>query len=270
MRASRILTYLIGRGGPLSILLIEPNMQQFLLSALLCLLTLPGITQNKPTDKEVSFFTSDSILIQATYRYPTLQKAPFPAIILIHQGGSTREEWLELPLVDQLIEAGYAILAYDIRLHGKSGKDGEFEDLYNNPNRAPLDLLAAIDYLVHDDQVDTSRIGIMGASIGGNLACVAASSPAFPIKSAVSISSKVQAVQNLSGTTDPLSLQNTFHIASREEQDGMRAKWAHELYAITTGTRKVEIATGDKHGSYILREHLPLQAEIVLWFKETL
>lgn len=245
-------------------------MNRFLLSACLFVLALPLMAQNEPPKKEISFYTPDSILIRATYQYPASHEAPFPAIILIHQGGSSREEWLELPVVDQLVQEGYALLAYDIRLHGKSGKDGEFGDLYNNPNRAPLDLLAAIEYLKQDDQIDTSRLGIMGASIGGNLACVAASSSAFPIKSAVSISSKVQAVQNLSGTTDPLSLQNTFHIASQEEQDGMRAKWAHELFEMTSGARKVDIAPGDKHGSYILREHLPLQEEIVLWFKETL
>jgi dipeptidyl aminopeptidase/acylaminoacyl peptidase len=72
-------------------------------------------------------------------------------------------------------------------------------DLFNNPNRAPLDLLAVIKFLEKDKKIDPDRIGILGASIGANLAVVAASMDNYHVRSAVSFSAKTSAVQNLSG-----------------------------------------------------------------------
>ena len=228
-------------------------------------------SQNQPESLEVNILTEDGININASYQYPEDPSILIPVIILIHQGGSSRTEWLELSLWNQLLEEGYALLAYDIRLHGKSSKDeGDLMDLFNNPNRAPLDLLAVINFLEKDKKIDPDRIGILGASIGGNLAVVAASMDKYPIKSAVSISAKTSAVQNLSGMKEPIHPNNVFYIASEEEQNGLREKWAYELYEITTGYKKIEIATGDKHGSYILRESKSLKNNIVDWFIKTL
>ena len=210
------------------------------------------------------------LLFSAAYQYPDIKKADVPVIILIHQGGSSRKEWLDLPITAKLLEKGYAILAYDIRVHGKSGKDGEFADLYDNPKRAPLDLLAAIKYLEKDPRINSNRIGILGASIGGNLACVASSLDNFNIKSAVTISAKTAAVQNLSGAKGAISPKNVFYIASKNEQDGKREDWAVELYNITDGKRKIEIPSGNKHGSFILKEHEYLDAKILKWLKKTL
>jgi dienelactone hydrolase len=227
--------------------------------------------QKKSLFSEVTFITSDSITISASYQYPKNTTQKWPAIILIHQGGSTREEWLDLPLVISLLEGGYAILAYDIRQHGKSGKDkGTLYDLFNNPKRAPLDLLAAIQFLEKDDKIDSNRIGILGASIGANLACVAAASDDYNVKSVVSISAKTSAAKNLGSFEDVIPNKDTFFIASKEEQNGLRAKWANELFAKTKAERKVEIAEGDKHGSFILRASESLQKSVTDWFEKTL
>lgn len=245
-------------------------MKHLLASAIFILITANLFAQNEQFFKEVTFLTQDGIKISAAYQYPKEKKTAFPAVILIHQGGSSRNEWIELPIIEQLLENGYAVLAYDIRLHGKSTKDGEFLDLYNNPKRAPLDLLAAIHFLNKDKQIDSNRIGIIGASIGANLACVASCSNNFNIKSAVSLSAKTSAVQNLSGTKEAIVPENVFYIASKKEQGGQREVWANELYNATKGEREIEIATGKKHGSFILREHKYLQNRIVQWFKKTL
>ncbi|WP_034061948.1 alpha/beta hydrolase [Lacinutrix jangbogonensis] len=227
--------------------------------------------QTEAKTQEITFKTRDSITISATFEIPKTESKSIPAIILIHQGGSSREEWKSLKLWNNLLAKGYAVLAYDIRIHGKSSKDkGDLYDLFNNPNRAPLDLLAAITFLENQKEIDSHRIGIIGASVGANLACVAAASKDYNIKSVVSISAKTEAVQNLSSSTKELKLKNAFHIASKKEQNGKRALWAHELFSKTTGSKKVEIASGDKHGSYILSEHEYLQQQILDWFKETI
>lgn len=235
------------------------------------LLVSPLSAQNGQTFKEIQFKTTDNIAISGILQYPSAaEKGNFPAVILIHQGGSSIQEWIESAILNKLLENGFAILAYDIRMHGNSGKDGEFSDLFNNPNRAPLDLLAAIAFLEQNKNIDASRIGILGASIGGNLACLAVSSEEYHIKSAVSMSAKTQAVQNLSGSTEIISPKNIFYIASKEEQDGKRVTWANELYTLSAGMKKVEIAEGHKHGSYILTEHAYLEDEIITWFNTSL
>ncbi|AXT19481.1 alpha/beta fold hydrolase [Flavobacteriaceae bacterium AU392] len=220
---------------------------------------------------EINFNTKDNQTISATYLIPQTKVENYPAIILIHQGGSSKQEWLGLSITDRLIKEGYAILAYDIRQHGKSSKDkGDIFDLFNNPNRAPLDLQAAINFLHNDKRINTKRIGIMGASVGANLACVAASDSKYGVKSIVSLSSKTSAAQNLSGNKAPIKLKNAFHIASKNEQGGLRKKWAEELYAKTSRERKIVIAEGNQHGAHILKANQNLNNEIIEWFKKTL
>ncbi len=238
--------------------------------SILFLFTINAVAQNDKGFQEIEYITQDSVKISASFQYPNINVGSLPAIILIHQGGSSRKEWMDLPIIDALLKEGYAVLAYDVRLHGKSGSDGDFADLFNNANRSPLDLLATIDFLKKDKKIDSNRVGIIGASIGANLSCMSTASTDFNIKSAVSISAKTSAVQNLSGTKETIIPKNVFYIASKNEQSGKRAYWAEELYTITIGERKVEISPGDKHGSYILKEHQYLQDEIIQWFKKTL
>jgi len=84
----------------------------------------------------------------------------------------------------------------------------------------------------------------------------------------VSLSSKTSAVQNLFGSDAPIQLKNAFHIAS--EGEGQRKDWAKELYNVTSGKRKIVIAKGSKHGSFILKSNKKLSTEVVEWFKDTL
>ena len=245
-------------------------MKGFLAFTIIVLGTLGSYAQTDSSFKEVAFLTQDSLRISASYKYPELKGQKVPAVILIHQGRSSRKEWLALPITNKLIQEGYAVLVYDIRLHGTSQSDGEFSDLYNNPKRAPYDLQAAIGFLQQDALIDAQRIGVMGASIGGNLASVSASSKSYGVKSVISLSAKVSAVQNLSGRKKKLSFKNAFYIASEGEQDGKRAAWAKDLFRLTSGERKVVIAKGNKHGSFILKENPSMDKDILAWFKLTL
>jgi dipeptidyl aminopeptidase/acylaminoacyl peptidase len=242
---------------------------KYLLTSLTLLFLLSfSVTHTQQGFTSVTFSTADQIKIDAALKYPSSEELS-PAIILIHQGGSSKDEWIKLPLVEKLSKEGYAILAYDIRIHGKSGKDkGNIYDLYNNPERSPLDLVAALKFLKNDKRIDAKRIGVMGASIGGNLACVAATK--MNVKSVVSISAKTSAAQNLSGLKEKITPNNAFYIASKNEQGGKRAEWANELYHRTKGNRKVEIGNGNLHGVHILKQNKHLEESIVKWFKKTL
>lgn len=235
------------------------------------LLTLCITAQKKNNSTEFNITTSDKQTISTTLSFPEIEANTYPAIILIHQGGSSKKEWLSLPITKQLLKEGYAILAFDIRMHGNSSKDIEGDlsifKLFDDPKRSPLDLQAVIEFMKKDKRIDNSRIGVMGASIGANLACVASANSEYGIKSIVSLSAKTSAVQNLFGKDEPIAFKNAFYIASDGEG---RKKWAKELYNATSGERKIVIAKGNKHGSFILKADKKLSNEVVEWFKQTL
>lgn len=211
--------------------------------------------------------TEDGFKLPATLLTP--QSSNGAGLILIHQGGSDRSEWSFMH--DQLLEAGYVLISYDIRGMGASPKDNgagkTVENIYNSPHQAPLDLKAAITYLEMIPQVDNERIGILGASVGGNLAVVG--SATMNIKSAVSISGKTEAVQNLAGTKE-ISPRSIYYISSMES-DGARAKWAEEMYNMTEGPREIAITAEEQgHGVTILHDNPILQGEIIWWFENNL
>lgn len=217
--------------------------------------------------KEISIHTDDGFILPATYLEP--EEINGAGLILIHQGGSDRAEWTFMH--DKLLNVGYVILSYDVRGMGASPKESSsgkaIENIYNAPNQASLDLKAALNFLEGVENIDNDRIGILGASIGGNLAVVG--SAIMNIKTAVSISGKTEAVQNLAGTID-IKPKSIYFISSMES-DGARARWAEEMYNMTDGPREIAITAEEQgHGVSILHDNPILQDEILRWFENNL
>ncbi len=223
-------------------------------------------------ERRIEFSTDDDVTIVATVSEPRNVNGSTAAVIFIHQGGSSREEWTSLEIFGQISEQGMLALAYDVRGHGESSGEADFSTLFDDPLQAPLDMAAAIDWLEKSGRVDMSRIAIVGASIGANLACVAAGSRDFNVKTAVAMSGKVSAVYNLAGGEEKLTdLKSVFLIASELEQDGQRAVWASELYAMTGEPRQLEIVAGSSgHGVSVFDDDPTLQQRIMDWLLRTL
>lgn len=93
---------------------------------------------------------------------------PRPAIIAAHGWSNNASQML--PVARQLHEAGFGVLLYDARGHGASGNDGPMTIL-----KFAEDLIAGIDYLQERRDVDTTRLGVVGHSIGAASAILAAS-----------------------------------------------------------------------------------------------
>ncbi|MFQ5706592.1 MAG: alpha/beta hydrolase [bacterium] len=221
----------------------------------------PGFTK-----QTISFQTADGFTIQATLGLPATTKERLPAVILIHQGGSDRTEWT--PFFSKLQKENYVVLAYDVRGHGASDKVKSVYALFDDPKQAPLDLRAALQYLRSLSQVDSQRIGVVGASIGANLACVASSE--MGVKTAVAMSGKTSAVFNLAGKK-LLKLHSIFYIASAGDQGGKRAQWARELYEKTQKPHKIEIVKNSSaHGVSIFDDAPDLANQILAWLRNTL
>lgn len=87
-----------------------------------------------------------------------------PAVLLMHHGGSVKEKWIEF--FPAFYEANYAYLAVDIREHGETGGNGEQAGTAEN---FISDTQLWVDWLREQDGIDSARISIIGASLGGDI-----------------------------------------------------------------------------------------------------
>lgn len=111
-----------------------------------------------------------------------------PAIILAHGWSYNASQML--PVAHLLHEAGFAVFLYDARGHGASEGDGPITIL-----KFAEDLIAAVDYLKERPDVDATRLGAVGYSLGGAAAIVAAS-----------VEPRIRVVVSSSAFADPVTL----------------------------------------------------------------
>ena len=91
-----------------------------------------------------------------------------PALAVVHGWGGNAE--MMLPLAGPLHAAGYSVLFFDARSHGRS--DG---DSFASLPRFAEDLEHAVDWLQGQREVDASRVGVIGHSVGAGAALLLAS-----------------------------------------------------------------------------------------------
>ena len=216
----------------------------------------------------VTFETTDGFEISGDIEFPEYSSRPRPAVIFIHQGGSDKSEWIETDLYKWVVDKGMVAFSYDVRGHGQS--EGRFNrELFDDPDRAPKDLKAALHFLASQDNIDINRIGIVGSSIGANLAMVGVSHPEFNVQTAVAISGKTSAWLNLAGTAEPLEQpKSVYLIAGEDEQGGKRGEWAKEMYDMASDPKKLEIVSGSgAHGTKLFKDAPKLQTRICMWLE---
>ena len=94
-------------------------------------------------------------------------------VILAHGHGRSRGELL--PHADFLHRAGFSVFLFDFRNRGKSEGEAVTMGVHE-----PLDLLGALDHLRGRSEVDATRIGVLGVSLGATAALMAAAAAPEP------------------------------------------------------------------------------------------
>jgi len=112
----------------------------------------------------VAFDSVDGVPLQA-WHIPGDPGAP--PVLLCHDLGSTRSSLLGLAL--DLSRAGFPLLLFDFRGHGKSGGDGSTLGLEEK-----RDVLGAIDYITARKEYRGRPIGVYGVGMGAHAAVLAA------------------------------------------------------------------------------------------------
>ena len=116
--------------------------------------------------QEVTFNTLDHIKIAATYYRGMNVSGNTKAVILVHMLNRDKSSWKTV--AQTLQEAGFAVLAIDLRGHGESDLDWQNFGI-KEWNAATNDIKRAKKFFV-DKGIDDENVYLVGASIGANLA----------------------------------------------------------------------------------------------------
>jgi dienelactone hydrolase len=146
---------------------------------------------------EMSVLAADGLVLKGTLAYPGRSGGPFPLAVLAHQYPATRDSFA--PLVADLHALGIATLAFDERGHGASIQSPAGPRVIDTPigfdlpafgtafmssirrlefQRIVDDILRVAGWGAVQNFVNPARLGLVGASIGGSGAILAA--PAVP------------------------------------------------------------------------------------------
>ena len=230
----------------------------------------------KTTSKDdIIIKTSDSKELSASYYYnsETIETSQ-PLVILIHQFNQTKEQW-KSDFTDSLVNSGIKVLTYDIRGHGKSSKVSyELSRLLDDPDEAPNDIKACFEWAKNQKGIDFTRIGVMGTSIGGNLACYAAIN--LNAKAIVSVSNSKSTFEIYAGYDEKSmrppkinKFKNSLFICGSKDGDHeQEQKWIMENFA--DDPKELKVYDSEKHGMFLIEQFPEINTLSINWFKKYL
>jgi dienelactone hydrolase len=220
-----------------------------------------------PPPDTVTITTADGLNLNGIWRTPG-GDTDQPAVLLLHQYARNNNDFNLV--LDGFAEAGIATLALDLRSHG--GSDAAtvpFGELLTDPTQLPLDVQAALAWMHARPEVDTARVGVMGLSVGANLAVVANHNRvAWGVKTTVVVSANMERAQDLADVVD-LDLESSIYIAADLEDP--QGDHADALGAITADPVQVQRVLGTSaHGVDLLTASANVREGVVAWFVDNL
>jgi pimeloyl-ACP methyl ester carboxylesterase len=158
-------------------------------------------------------------------------------VVLAHMFPADRGSWAEFASL--LAGEGYRALNFDFRGYGGSGGTRAIPEMWR-------DVLAAADEL---RARGARRVVLVGASMGGTAALVAASRA--DLDGVVTLSAP-STFMNLSAPPEVVQAVDEPKLFIAAQGDGQAAATAQEFYTEASGAKRVEIVTGDEHGTDLL------------------
>ncbi|GIO11341.1 hypothetical protein J19TS2_08960 [Cohnella xylanilytica] len=122
----------------------------------------PKPNETKPPEpyEEAEWQSGESRIRGWLLRPRAGRPGPWPVVVVAHGWGSNRSRVLRYAV--PLRDAGFAVLTYDARSHGESGRVKAPSGLMFRD-----DLLAALRWIRARNDLDAGRIGVLGHSVGG-------------------------------------------------------------------------------------------------------
>ena len=228
--------------------------------------------------KEVELFTPDGYRVYGEYYFISEKKGP--TLLLLHILNGDHTDWESyLPLLGK---AGVkSILAIDLRGHGGSNihrisgqadsieavswrefADDDFQNVLGN-------IEIAWDFLKECPSTDTSRIGIMGASIGANYAALFASK--HPEVKSLALLSPGVVYRGIRCGKAVESYGRRAVLFAASEGDTYSAGSCAKLKSLSSGTpAHIEIYEEEAHGTRLLENNPKFEHFLSDWFLSTL
>lgn len=146
--------------------------------------------------EKIVFRGAQGFLVPGYFQKPMTGSGPFPCILLLHGWSGSKDAWWQDGNIisggnvrKALLAAGFAVFALDAQCHGDRISQNDYAPVnhYTDKEAGPTqrkgyfslpeiyiqttrDYRRAIDYLETRPDVDKSRIGIVGYSMGGHQA----------------------------------------------------------------------------------------------------
>ena len=223
------------------------------------LLVLAPAAETRAAGRTVSFPSADGTTLAA--QFYEASPRPSPGVVLVHMLSRSKADWDDI--AQQLEGAGIAALAIDLRGHGGSG--GSASTLADMTR----DVRAAVQWLSTRPSVRPDAIGVVGASLGANLALLtAADQPLVRIVAAVSPSLDYRGVRVGPEVMKRLGDRPVWLGASTDDPFAVRT--IHELTADAAGVREQHLSPTAAHGTQLLAVDKSFARELVDWLRQRL
>ena len=224
-----------------------------------------GASTHAAPSRPVTFRTDDGVTIAGTMYEAS--RRPAPAVILLHMLTRSRDDWQTV--ADRLADAGIHALAIDFRGHGASSRGPSGPDGEPDLARMILDVQAARAFLVaHPDLVKLTQIGIVGASIGANVAILEAGADTA-IKSLALLSPGMDyRTLRADAAMRKYSPRPVLLVAATNDPYASRS--VKQLSTLGTGLREIKMLDNAGHGTTMLVRYPDLTRLLVDWFERTL
>lgn len=225
---------------------------------------LPETPVAAPTQR-VTLRTDDGATLAAQWYEPSSR--PAPAVILVHMLHRSRRDWDSL--AHQLAGDGIGALAIDLRGHGDSQRYAMPDTGADAGYSAMLfDVKAAQRYLASRGDVQQTRVGIAGASLGANLAALAAAGDASLVSVALLSPSLDYRGLRIEQAVKKIAARPVLLVAGSD--DPYAARSARELQKTGGGPRELLLVPQAGHGTGMLSRDGDLGRALVDWFRRTL
>jgi len=147
--------------------------------------------QDKTLRQKIVFRGAQGLLVPGYIEFPKTAEKPSPLVLLLHGWSGGKEDWFQDDnyinggvMRKALLDAGYAILALDAATHGERSHEIDHQDVnaFEDPKASARrnyftfaeisiqtvkDYRRVLDFVAERGEVDMSRIGLVGYSMGG-------------------------------------------------------------------------------------------------------
>jgi dienelactone hydrolase len=186
-------------------------------------------------------------------------RGPAPAVVLVPMLGRPKDDWQ--PIADRLAAAGVHALAIDLPSSSLPADPQELQGWHQ-------DIRGAVAFLGTLSEVRPGALGVAGASLGANLAAVAAASePLIRSLALISPSLDYRGVR-IEGAMQQYGARQALLAASVE--DPYAARSVRELEKLGSGLRTVLWSSTPAHGTALLSRDPEIARTLVDWFQQTL